>query len=98
MNRMLLGHFLLLFSHFVFGQDQPFLLDGKIDKYPVVMEINLYDSTCDIRYFYLGQKKDIRLEGIISNNGRIKAISDDRGDNKIIKEQLDLKKRSSGYA
>ena len=95
---MLLAHFLLLFSHFVFGQDQPFLLDGKIDKYPVVMEINLYDSTCYIRYFYLGQKKDIRLEGIISNNGRIKAISDDRGDNKIIKEQLDLKKTSSGYA
>ena len=74
------------------------MLDGKIDKYPVVMEIDIYDSTCNIRYFYLNQKKDIRLEGTISGNGDIKAIADDRGDNKIIKEQLDLKKTASGYA
>lgn len=98
MIRTLLGCTLLLLSHFVFGQDQPVLLDGKIDKYPVVMEINIYDSTCDIRYFYLNQKKDVRLAGIISGNGRIKAKSDDRGDSKIITEKLDLKKTASGYA
>ena len=98
MIRTLLGYTLLLLSHFVFGQDQPVLLDGKIDKYPVVMEINIYDSTCDIRYFYLTQKKDIRLAGTINSDGRIKAESDDRGDNTILKEQLDLKKTASGYA
>jgi len=97
MKRMLFGCSLLLSSYFVFGQDQPLLLDGKIDKYPIVMEITIYDTTCDIRYFYLNQKKDIRLEGTVNGNGEIKAKSPDRGDKNMIKEKIDLKKIASGY-
>lgn len=89
---------LLLASFFLFAQEKPITLEGKIDKYPIVMSIDIYDdSTCSIKYFYTNQLKDIVLEGTIDNRKKIKAATNDRGDNKIIKEQFELTKTSSGY-
>jgi hypothetical protein len=85
-------------TYFSIGQEKTILLDGKIDKYPIVMQIDTYDSICTIKYFYLNQLKDILLEGPIDEKEKLKVITDDRGDDKIDKEQFELTKTSSGYA
>lgn len=87
----------LLISYFPIAQEHPILLDGKIDKYSIVMEIDTYDSVCNMKYFYLNQCKDILLEGTIDNKGKIKVITDDRGDVNVNEEKFDLQKTSTGY-
>ena len=85
-------------SYFLFSQEQPTTLEGKIDKYPIVMEVDIFDSICSIKYFYTNQLKDILLEGSIDSKGKIKVVTDDRRDNNINKEQFELTKTSSGYS
>jgi hypothetical protein len=87
----------LFTSYFSIAQEHPILLEGKIDKYSIVMEIDTYDSVCNIKYFYLNQYKDIQLEGTIDDKGQIKVITDDPGDLDVNKEEFDLKKTSTGY-
>ena len=87
----------LLTSYISIAQEHPILLDGEIDKYSIVMEIDTYDSVCNIKYFYLNQYKDILLEGTIDDKGQIKVITEDRGDANVNKEKFDLKKTSTGY-
>lgn len=83
---------------FASAQDRPILLDGKVGNYPIVMELSVYEDTiCDIRYFYLNQRKDIRLEGTVNKNGGIKAATRDMGDPKVPNEKINLKKNSTGY-
>jgi hypothetical protein len=97
MKRLFLCGFSLLFTQFVFGQDKTILLEGKIDKYPVVMELSVYDTTCEIRYFYISKRRDIYLGGSIDKSGNVKASLSVQGYEKVTVEKLDLKKTASGY-
>ena len=38
-------------------------MDGRIDRFPIVAELSQFDSSYEFRYFYLSQRKDIRLSG-----------------------------------
>jgi len=96
-RRIVLLVIFLLASFFLSAQEQPITFEGKIDKYPIVMEIQIYDSACNIKYFYTNQLKDILLEGTIDNKGKIRATTNDLGDDNIDKEQFELTKTSSGY-
>jgi len=97
--RQVVSSVIFLFaSYFLFSQEQPTTLEGKIEKYPIVMEVDIFDSICNIKYFYTNQLKDILLEGSIDTKGKIKVVTDDRGDNNINKEQFELTKTSSGYS
>lgn len=88
---------IFLFASYFLSAQEIVTLEGKIDKYPIVMEIQIYDSACSIKYFYTNQLKDILLEGTIDSKGKIKVTTNDRGDDNINKEQFELTKISSGY-
>ncbi len=98
MKKALLICFSLLLSYLSEGQDAPLLFEGKIDKYPVVMEMSFYDTSCTIKYFYLNRRKDINLDGVISADGEIRAESFYTGDETTAKELINLRKTASGYA
>lgn len=86
----------LLVFNFSFAQHQLIVLEGKIDKYPVIMELDCYDTSCIVRYFYLSQLKDIDLDGSFKN-GKISAIAvneDENGGN----EQIELTKLNGRYS
>src|SRR5262245_4263535 len=89
--------FFLLLSNFVLAQEKPLVLDGTIGKYHVVMEISVYDSSCEARYFYATQRKDIKLTGTIDRNNEILVTSDNRGDKNTPVEKLELKKVTNVY-
>ena len=97
--KQIVSSVIFLFAfYFLSAQEQPITLEGKIDKYPIVMSIDIYDdSICHIKYFYTNQLKDIVLEGTIDSKRKIKIVTNDRGDNKSNKEQFELTKTSSGY-
>jgi hypothetical protein len=73
MKQLTLTCSFIFISYFAVGQTKPILLEGKIDKYPIIMQIEIYGSNCTIRYFYINQKKDIELEGTFNENGKILA-------------------------
>jgi hypothetical protein len=62
------------------------------------MEIEIYDSACNVKYFYTNQLKDISLEGTIDSKGKIKVTTNDREDDTINREQFELTKTFSGYS
>ena len=96
--RQIVSLVIFLFASYFLSAQESIPLEGKIDKYPIVMEIQIYDSACTIKYFYTNQLKDILLEGTIDTKGKIKVVTNDRGNNNINKEQFELTKTSSGYS
>jgi hypothetical protein len=99
MSKLFLSCCCLFISGIASAQEKPLILDGKIGNYPIVMELIVYEDTlCDIRYFYLNQRKDIRLEGTVAKNGGIKAATRDLGDSKMPAEKMSLKKTPTGYS
>ncbi|HEY5771921.1 MAG TPA: hypothetical protein VIS75_04800 [Chitinophagaceae bacterium] len=95
--RQIVSLVIFLFASYFLSAQESIPLEGKIDKYPIVMEIQIYDSACTIKYFYTNQLKDILLEGTVDNKGKIKVTTEDPEENKINKEQFELTKTSSGY-
>lgn len=97
MKRIAAVPIFLLIWQLSFTQGKTILLDGKINKYPIVMEIWSSDSVCMVKYFYLNQVKDILLEGSIDKKGNFKAVTDFSDDKKADNEQFELTKTSFGY-
>ncbi|HET6995106.1 MAG TPA: hypothetical protein VFI06_09005 [Chitinophagaceae bacterium] len=97
MKRFFLFCLVVEFAQFIYGQDQPILLTGKIDKYPIIMELSPYDTSYNARYFYLNQRKDINLEGSIDDKGNIRVAFTERGEDDPV-EWFELKKSATGYS
>ena len=97
MKQLIITCNLIFISYFVFGQTKPIILEGKIDKYPIIMQIETYDSNCTIKYFYINQKKDIELEGTFNEMGNILAKTSNAPDENSV-ESFDLKKTNTGYS
>jgi hypothetical protein len=99
MHKLIL--FILSVSNCLFAaaQNQDVLLQGKIGNYPINAELTVYDDTvCNIRYYYISQKKDIYLEGILQTNGIIKMNT--RQFSPIIEteESMILKRTADGFS
>lgn len=73
-------------------------MDGRIDRFPIVAELSQFDSSYEFRYFYLSQRKDIRLSGSPGKNGSLELETPDRGDEKMVKEKILLVKNDTGYS
>lgn len=97
MKQLTLTSSLIFISYFVSGQTKPILLEGKIGKYPILMQIETYDSNCMIKYFYINQKKDIELEGTFNEKGKIVAKTSNAPDENSV-ERFDLRKTNTGYS
>jgi hypothetical protein len=96
MKRFFLFCLVIWFGQSIYGQDQKILLSGKIDKFPIIMELNSYDTNYSARYFYVNQKKDINFEGRIDDKGNIRIVFTERGEDDPI-EWFELKKSATGY-
>jgi hypothetical protein len=96
----------LFFSFFTFflsvtilGQ-KPKVFQGQLGKYPVILELTIdeADESVFINYFYLTQRKNIELFGMVDQKGAIKAAQNSYGDeNDSTIERILLNKNGSGY-
>jgi hypothetical protein len=97
MKRFFLFCLAIWFRQSICGQDQKILLTGKIDKYPIIMELSSYDTSYSARYFYVNQKKDIDLYGSIDDKGNIKVAFTKLAEDDPT-EWFELKKSATGYS
>jgi len=74
------------------------VLQGKIDRFPVVLEINgSDDSTASALYYYKSTGKNIELDGLhLGNTYFLHATSSNRSDNEDTLEQLTLTPGANG--
>jgi hypothetical protein len=67
------------------------LYKGKIGSYPVVMQLEISDTSVTGNYFYQSYKMTIPLEGSISNTGLITLSNNERT------EFFQMKKKNDGF-
>jgi hypothetical protein len=97
MKRFFVSCLAVCFAQFIYGQDQKILLSGKIDKFPIIMELSIYDTNYSARYFYFNQKKDINLDGSIDDKGNIRIAFTKLAEDDPT-EWFELKKTVDGYS
>jgi hypothetical protein len=101
-----MNKFILLFAGIIcirslsFSQSRTLLLEGTIQQYRVILQLNIEDSSCTARYFYEKQRKDIELNGVVRKNGTISVVSEGWGskDNIAMAEKIELNEKNGIYS